>query len=110
MACKNFINSFVEKVLENNGCCSCNSRRKLCKNFNDEYNHLTDEIMKDYIKWDYEGPYYDPKDRDFILTFLHNLVKKPVSKTELENIIYKLVCFKVSHLSKANSVGDTLCG
>lgn len=80
MSCKGFIENFATKVVEySSKCHSCSTRRRLCKNFDDEYDHLDDEILKKRIH-SCNLTFCDKYNRDMALTFLHGLIQIPESK------------------------------
>lgn len=67
--CQRFINDFVEKVIEKSKCCSsCDTRKKVCKNYNDEYIHLE-------IEHTTKGFYHLPKEiwGNVLITTLHTM-------------------------------------
>jgi len=68
--CDRFLNSFVDKVIEKSCCESCKNRRNLCKNLDDEYNHLDRKTIKEIIRYDHDIP--EKLYKDLILSFLHN--------------------------------------
>lgn len=88
MACKLFIENFVDKVIEKSSHChSCENRRRTCKKFTNEYNHLTDEVLDDIINSDYYATTETWK--NVVLTFLHNCAgkKAPYTKESVREFV-----------------------
>lgn len=89
MACKLFMKDFTEKVINlSSNCHSCEERRRLCNNIDNEYHHLkkTESSFKEWNEYAWtDGEYMTDK----ALTWLHNLKvrQKPVSKNEVENLV-----------------------
>lgn len=69
------------------GCHSCSTRRRLCKNFDDEYDHLDDEILETTLRACYLS-FCDKYNRDVALTFLHGLIQKRESKDYVRAFVY----------------------
>jgi hypothetical protein len=87
--CESFIESFTRKVITySSNCQSCESRRRLCKNFGEEYNHLEDDVLKDFLEGNHE--FLSIKElRNVCLTFVHNLkTKESITKKDIYQFVF----------------------
>lgn len=102
MACKLFIEKFGKRVIaESLQCHSCQNRRRLCKKFSAEYNHLADDVLSEILIQEYCSA---SQVRDVLLTFLHNCVDKHVRGEEYsKNDVHAFVSLMEEHGYKLES-------
>jgi hypothetical protein len=93
--CKGLVEDIVTRILkEPSGCCSCDARKKLCKNFAADYTHFKHDVCILSLLEDFNffSPYASMYP-DLVLTYIHNCnVRKP-SKEDIETFIQDVQWF-----------------
>jgi hypothetical protein len=97
--CKGFVKDVVERILkEPSGCCSCDTRKRLCKNFAADYTHFGEDVDVWTLVTDFEFlKYHETMYPNIVLTYLHNWNKIVPTKEDLQHFITYVQWFVRMH-------------